>query len=102
MVVQKKLMAKREIVTWIQPLSLAPLNKLLNIILANKTFQYIVIQRFGKFSARFKKSLKIILPLTWIYWANLSEEVRIGTIASANQDFCPKCQKKLQKEGVLL
>jgi nucleoside phosphorylase len=31
----------------------------------------------------------------------VSEKLWIGTIASADQDLCPKCQKKLQKEGVL-
>ena len=75
--------------------------KKLDLILANKTFQYDVIQRFGKPSAQFKKGLKTNLKTSWIDLSRISERPRIGTIASADQDLLPKCRRKLQKEGAL-
>ena len=75
--------------------------KLLDIILANKAFQYDVIQRFGKPSRRFERSLKTILPILWIDQNRVLERLKIGTIASADQDLCPKVRKMLQERNVL-
>jgi nucleoside phosphorylase len=75
--------------------------KRLNIILAKKTFQYDVIQRFGTPSIRFKKDLITNVKISWVDLSRISERLHIGTIASADQDLCTKCRKKLQKEGVL-
>jgi len=75
--------------------------KRLNIILAKKTFQYDVIQKFGTPSIRFKKGLRTNLKISWVDLGRISERLRIGTIASADQDLCHKCRKKLQKDDVL-
>jgi len=70
--------------------------RLLNIILANKTFQYDVIQRFGTPSIRFKKGLKTDVKISWTDLSGVSDRLHIGTIASADQDLCPKARKILQ------
>ena len=46
----------------------------LDIIMATKTFQYDVIQRFGKPSLRFKKDLKTNLDTSWI------DSTNVGTV----------------------
>lgn len=73
----------------------------LDIILANKTFQYDVIQRFGKPSLRFMRDLKTILDLTWIDLTKISRKVRIGTLASADQDMDYNQRNKLQGKKVI-
>lgn len=75
--------------------------KRLNIILAKKTFQCDVIQKFGTPSIRFRKGLKTNLKISWVDLSGVSERPRIGTIASADQDLCPRCRRKLQKENAL-
>jgi adenosylhomocysteine nucleosidase len=75
--------------------------KKLDLVLANKTFQYDVIQRFGKPSAQFKKGLKTSLKTSWVDLSRISERLYIGTVASADQDFHSKCRRELQKEDVL-
>jgi adenosylhomocysteine nucleosidase len=74
----------------------------LDIILANKTFQYDVIQRFGTPSIPFKKSLKTDLKISWIDLSRVSDRLHIGTIASADQDLFPRARKILQERGVLV
>lgn len=73
----------------------------LDIILAEKTFQYDVMQKFGTPSIGFKKSLKTDLKISSIDLSRVSDRLHIGTIASADQDLCVKTRRKLQKEGVL-
>jgi adenosylhomocysteine nucleosidase len=75
--------------------------KILDIILVKKTFQYDVIQGFGNPSVRFERGLKATLDISWVDLSRISERLRIGMIASADQDLCSKCQRKLQKEGAL-
>jgi len=75
--------------------------KKLELILSNKTFQYDVIQCFGKPSAKFKESLKTNLKTPWVDLSGVSKRLHIGTIASADHDLCPKARKILQEWGVL-
>jgi nucleoside phosphorylase len=69
----------------------------LDIILAKKSFQYDVIQRFGRPSVRFRRDLKTNLKISWVDLSRISERVHIGTIASADQDLCPKVRKFLEE-----
>jgi len=73
----------------------------LDVILANKTFQYDVTQRFGKPSARFLRSLMTKLDISWVDLDMVSERLRIGTIASADQDLWEQSRRQLQKKGIL-
>lgn len=73
----------------------------LDIILTTRTLQYDVIQRFGKPSIYFKKSLKTELNISWIDLSEVSVKLNIGTIGSADQDLMSKSRRMLQKEGVL-
>jgi nucleoside phosphorylase len=59
----------------------------LDIILAKKTFQYDVIQKFGIPSGRFKKDLETTLDISWINLSRVPTNIHIGTIASADQDL---------------
>ncbi|OGP60999.1 MAG: hypothetical protein A2162_07340 [Deltaproteobacteria bacterium RBG_13_52_11b] len=73
----------------------------LDIVLANKTFQYDVIQRFGKPSVRFVRGLITKLDTSWADLSMVSERLRTGTIASADQDLWGGSRRKLQKKGIL-
>jgi len=73
----------------------------LDIIMATKTVQYDVIQRFGKPSARFKEDLKKNLDTLWIDSTNVSEKPYPGTVASADQDLSEECRKVLQSKSIL-
>ena len=72
-----------------------------NIILAKKTFQYDVIQRFGKPSLHFKRDLKTNLDMSWIDLRRVLRKIRIGTIASADQDPDDELCGQLQGKKVL-
>jgi len=74
----------------------------LDIILAKKVLQYDTIQRFGKPSVSFKRSLQTNLDISWANLSRVLTKINIGTIASADQDLCPKCRRKLQKEDALV
>jgi nucleoside phosphorylase len=82
--------------------------KNLDIILAKRTFQYDVIQRFGNPSGRFKKDLETTLDMSWINLTRVPTKIYIGTIASADQDLVMntwgnfKGKKFLQQIGSLL
>lgn len=71
--------------------------KKLDIILVKKTFQYDVIQRFGTPSIRFRRDLKTNLKMSWFDLSRISDKVHIGTIASADQDLCPKAREFFEK-----
>ena len=73
----------------------------LNVILAKKTFQYDVIQRFGKPSERFKKDLETNLDMSWVDLSRVLRKIHIGTIASADQDLVGEHRELLQGEKVL-
>jgi len=75
--------------------------KKLDMILAERTFQYDAIQRYGTPSIRFKRSIKTDVEISWIDLSGISDRLHIGTIASADQDLCPKTRKILQERGVL-
>jgi adenosylhomocysteine nucleosidase len=72
-----------------------------NIILAKKTFQYDVIQRFGKPSGRFKKGLETSIDISWINLIRVPTKIHIGTIASADQDLDYENRVLLQGKKVL-
>ena len=72
-----------------------------NIILAKKTFQYDVIQRFGKPSGSFKKDLETTLDTSWINLTRVPTKIHIGTIASADQDLDDERREVLQGKKVL-
>lgn len=73
----------------------------LDIILANKAFQYDVIERFGKPSLRFLRTLRSTLNLSWVDLTRVSKRIHVGTIASADQDLDYKQRRALQGENVL-
>ena len=75
--------------------------KKLDIILAKKAFQYDVIQRFGKPSLRFMRDLRTTLDLSWVDLTKISRRIRIGTIASADQDLNDEQRELLQGKRVL-
>jgi len=75
--------------------------KNLDIILAKRTFQYDVIQRFGKPSLRFKRDLKTNIDMSWIDLRKVSRRIHFGTIASADQDLDDKEREVLQGKKVL-
>ncbi len=75
--------------------------KILNIILADKTFQYDVIQRFGNPSVHFRKGLETTLDISWVDLTKVSRPIHIGTVASADQDLVDEHREKLQKKKVL-
>jgi adenosylhomocysteine nucleosidase len=72
-----------------------------DIILANRTLQYDVLQRFGEPSLRFKRGLETHLDTSWADLGKDSETIHIGTIASADQDLDYENRKLLQRKGVL-
>ena len=65
--------------------------------MAKKTFQYDVIQKFGTPSIRFLRSLRTDVKISWVDLSGISNRLHIGTIASADQDLCPKVRKILEK-----
>jgi len=69
----------------------------LDVILAKKVFQYDVIQKFGIPSVSFKRSLQTNLDISWVDLSRVLTKINIGTIASADQDLCPKARKILQQ-----
>lgn len=73
----------------------------LNVILAKKTFQYDVIQRFGNPSERFKKDLETNLDMSWVDLIRVLRKIHIGTIASADQDLVGEHRELLQEKKVL-
>jgi adenosylhomocysteine nucleosidase len=73
----------------------------LNVILANKTFQYDIIQKFGNPSSRFKKDLGTSIDISWINLTRVPTEIYIGTIASADQDLDVEDRVLLQGKKVL-
>jgi adenosylhomocysteine nucleosidase len=75
--------------------------KNLDVILAKRTFQYDVIQRFGNPSARFKKDLETTLDISWIDLSRVPTKIHIGTIASADQDLDDGNRVLLQGRKVL-
>jgi adenosylhomocysteine nucleosidase len=73
----------------------------LDIIIAQKTRQYDVNQIFGEPTIRFMKDLWTALDLSWVDLSKVSRKIRIGTIASADQDLNHKQRMKLQREKVI-
>jgi adenosylhomocysteine nucleosidase len=71
------------------------------LILAKSTFQYDVIQKFGKPSSEFKRGLKTDLDLSWVDLSGSSRNICLGTIASADQDLDHDQRQLLQRKGVL-
>src|SRR3989304_2708025 len=58
-----------------------------DVIVANKTFQYDVLQRFGKPSLKFKRGLETDLDTCWVDLGKCRRKIHIGMIASADQDL---------------
>lgn len=73
----------------------------LDIILAGKTFQYDVMQRFGNPSVRFIRGLKTNLDISWVDLTRVEGRIHIGTIASADQDLDDEHRGQLQEKKVL-
>ena len=71
----------------------------LDIIIATKTFQYDVIQRFGKPSPLFFETMITDLDTSWVNISLVPEKIHKGTIATADQDLNYENRKKLQKEN---
>jgi adenosylhomocysteine nucleosidase len=75
--------------------------KELDIILADRTIQYDVIQRFGKPSESFQRDKETTIDLSWVEKSRISEMSHVGAIASADQDLSLKCRGKLQEAKIL-
>lgn len=71
------------------------------LIVADKTIQYDVMQKFGKPSSRFKRGLQTDLDLSWIDLSGSSKRLSVGTIASADQDLDHDQRQLLQRKGIL-
>ena len=71
-----------------------------DLYLAKTVFQYDVIERFGKPSLKFRRGLRTGLNLSWVDLSRVSKRVRLGTIASADQDLDAEHRKILQGKGV--
>jgi adenosylhomocysteine nucleosidase len=71
------------------------------ILLVTKTFQYDVIQRFGKPSPQFLRSLKANIDTSWVDLTRVRRVIRTGAIASADQDLEDEHRGPLQSKGVL-
>jgi adenosylhomocysteine nucleosidase len=71
------------------------------ILLVTKTFQYDVSQRFGTPSPKFLRSLETKIDTSWIDLRQSGREIRIGTIASADQDLHHEYLEYLQRKKVL-
>ncbi len=72
-----------------------------DIILAKRTYQYDVFQGFGKPSLRFRQGLITNLETSWADFRKGRQKIRIGTIASADQDLDHGNRTLLQKKGVM-
>jgi adenosylhomocysteine nucleosidase len=70
-------------------------------IVANKTLQYDVFQKFGKPSLRFKRGLITKLNTSWVDLGECRKQFHAGIIASADQDLDFKNRRLLNKRGVL-
>jgi nucleoside phosphorylase len=75
--------------------------KVLDIILANKTVQYDVIERFGELTESFQKDQETIIDVSWAEKCRSSEISHVGTIASADQDLSLECRGRLQTAKIL-
>jgi len=75
--------------------------KNLDIILAKRTFQYDVMQRFGNPSVRFMRGLKTNLDISWVDLSRVEGKIYIGTIASADQDIDDEHWGQLEGKKVL-
>ncbi len=75
--------------------------KNLDIILAKRTIQYDVMQRFGIPSIRFIRGLKTNLDISWVDLSRVGRKIYIGSIASADQDLDDEHREVLQGEKVL-
>ncbi|OGP91825.1 MAG: hypothetical protein A2157_03290 [Deltaproteobacteria bacterium RBG_16_47_11] len=75
--------------------------KNLDIILAKRTIQYDVMQRFGNSSVRFIRGLKTNLDISWVDLSRVEGKIYIGTIASADQDPDDEHRGQLQGKKVV-
>ncbi len=72
-----------------------------DIIIAKRTLQYDVFQKFGKPSLRFKRGLATNLETSWIDLNKCQRKIHIGPVASADRDLDDGNRTILQKKGVL-
>ena len=72
-----------------------------DIILANRTIQYDVIERFGAPTESFQKYQETIIDVSWAEKCGSSEISHVGAIASADQDLSVECRSKLRKAKIL-
>jgi adenosylhomocysteine nucleosidase len=75
--------------------------KELDIILANRTIQYDVIERFGELSESFQKAQQTIIDVSWAKKYRGFEISHVGAIASADQDLSLEWRDKLQTAKIL-
>jgi adenosylhomocysteine nucleosidase len=75
--------------------------KELDIILANRTIQYDVIERFGELTESFQKAQETIIDVSWTKKYRSSEISHVGAIASADQDLSLEYRGKLQTAKIL-
>lgn len=73
----------------------------LDIIMATKTVQYDVIQRFGEPSHPFYKPMITSVDTSWVDIGLVPEKIQKGTIATADQDLNYKNRKRLQEKDIL-
>jgi adenosylhomocysteine nucleosidase len=72
-----------------------------DIILANRTIQYDVIERFGEPTESFEKDQETIIDVSWAEKCGSSEISYVGAIASADQDLSLESRDKLQEAKIL-
>lgn len=72
-----------------------------DLVLATRTFQYDVRQRFGKPSKRFDRGLTVDLDTSWVRATGYSRIIHKGLIASADQDLDYEQRRSLERMGAL-
>jgi adenosylhomocysteine nucleosidase len=75
--------------------------KELDIILANRTIQYDVIERFGELTESFQRDQETIIDVSWAKKCRSPEISHVGAIASADQDLSLEFRAELQTAKIL-
>ncbi len=72
-----------------------------DLVLATRTFQYDVRQKFGKPSKRFLRGLTVDLDVSWFRPVGYARRIRKGLIASGDQDLDCEQREFLRRQGAL-
>lgn len=71
-----------------------------DIVPATRTLQYDVLQKFGKPTGKFRRSLEVALDLSWVASTGCAPKLREDPSASADQDLDHAQREALRIKGV--